>query len=413
VIKNPIFAPPQNLIPSKRRRRSAPPSAAKQLTDLLAALTKQSLPIDAEFVQVACEAMSMNSLAARLSDLGCFSRFCAKAQVIGLPASAATLMSYTNKLNDMGLSLASITRRLSSIAATHKLLALASATQPHQLRLRLQGLRRQRGTRQRQALALRLGQGIGQRPRTNRPTGLTLTALLAACGTDLQGLRDAALLSLGYDGGLRVSELTAVTVADLQVDPDDRSGLLFIPKSKTDQTGQGSYAWVSPDSVRRIEAWQAAADISSGLLFRRVHLTRTKADPGQAEILLRDLAYHAKVDSQRMQARPARAAKVAYTIGTEPLTRQGVCHIYRRVARQAVVQGHAAIDNGQLDATIAALSTHSLRVGLTQDLFAAGEDAGPVAQALRWTSPVTALRYARHLVPKSNAAARVLAKVRG
>src|SRR3546814_20466346 len=65
-----------------------------------------------------------------------------------------------------------------------------------------------------------------------------------------------------------------------------------------------------------------------------------------------------------------------------------------------------------LDHAIDALSTHSLRVGLTQDLFANGEDAGPIAQALRWTSPATALRYGRKLAPSSNAAARMLKGVR-
>ena len=66
-----------------------------------------------------------------------------------------------------------------------------------------------------------------------------------------------------------------------------------------------------------------------------------------------------------------------------------------------------------MKASIADLSTHSLRVGLTQDLFATGEDAGPIAQALRWTSTSTALRYGRKLAHAANATARMLRKVRG
>lgn len=34
-----------------------------------------------------------------------------------------------------------------------------------------------------------------------------------------------------------------------------------------------------------------------------------------------------------------------------------------------------------------------LRDGLTQDLFATGEDGVGIARALRWSSPTTALRY--------------------
>jgi hypothetical protein len=53
-----------------------------------------------------------------------------------------------------------------------------------------------------------------------------------------------------------------------------------------------------------------------------------------------------------------------------------------------------------------------LRVGLTQDLFAAGEDGVGIAQALRWSSPSTALRYGRKLAARSNVAARVLSRIR-
>lgn len=66
----------------------------------------------------------------------------------------------------------------------------------------------------------------------------------------------------------------------------------------------------------------------------------------------------------------------------------------------------------ELFEAIAALSTHSLRVELTQDLFAAGEDGAGIALTLRWSSPATALRYRRKLAVRSNAASRVLSKVR-
>ena len=87
--------------------------------------------------------------------------------------------------------------------------------------------------------------------------------------------------------------------------------------------------------------------------------------------------------------------------------------IIKHTARRAAEAGLVALFGPDLDVAIAALSTHSLRVGLTQDLFASGEDAGPIAQALRWTSTSTALRYRRKLAPAFNATARTLRKVRG
>ena len=61
------------------------------------------------------------------------------------------------------------------------------------------------------------------------------------------GLRDAALISLAYDAGLRFSELVAATVADLR-QVGDGSGRLEIVHSKTDQLGEGALAWLSPDT---------------------------------------------------------------------------------------------------------------------------------------------------------------------
>lgn len=81
-------------------------------------------------------------------------------------------------------------------------------------------------------------------------------------------------------------------------------------------------------------------------------------------------------------------------------------------AIQAVDLGFLELEPGTESEVIRSLSAHSFRVGLTQDLFAAGEDGAGIALALRWSSPTTALRYARELTVGSNAAARVLGRVR-
>lgn len=113
-----------------------------------------------------------------------------------------------------------------------------------------------------------------------------------------------------------------------------------------------------------------------------------------------------------MAAQPARIATAVYRIGEFALTPAAVRLIIKRTALAAADQGLVDLSGALLVAAIKSLSTHSLRVGLTQDLFANGEDAGPIAQALRWTSTATALRYGRKLAPSSNAAARMLKGVR-
>ena len=98
---------------------------------------------------------------------------------------------------------------------------------------------------------------------------------------------------------------------------------------------------------------------------------------------------------------------------TRPLTRQGVVAILRRRVLEAVDCGLVEVEPGMEGDTVRGLSAHSFRVGLTQDLFAAGEDGAGIALAVRWSWPTTALRYARELAVGNNAAARVLGKLRG
>jgi hypothetical protein len=106
-------------------------------------------------------------------------------------------------------------------------------------------------------------------------------------------------------------------------------------------------------------------------------------------------------------------ASTTFIVGDDPLTPAAVRLIIKRTARRAVGEHLVNLSGKEIDAAINGLSTHSLRVGLTQDLFASGEDAGPIAQALRSISTSTALRYGRKLAPASNATARMLREVRG
>lgn len=82
-------------------------------------------------------------------------------------------------------------------------------------------------------------------------------------------------------------------------------------------------------------------------------------------------------------------------LGTKALTRQGVVAILRRRVLRAIDSGTLELEGGVEGETPARSRAHSFRVGLTQDMFGADEDGSGVALALRWSSPTTALRYAR------------------
>src|SRR3546814_3664007 len=131
--------------------------------------------------------------------------------------------------------------------------------------------------------------------------GYALAAVRYAGGGVRKGLSDAVLLSLVYDVGLRVSELPGVEA--VHIDPQqDGSATLFIPFSKTDQEGEGAWAWLSAETMRRVGAWLEASGIEEGPLFRRVGVDRRRVRASDSETAL---------------------ARTTYSIGTAPLKRQG------------------------------------------------------------------------------------------
>ena len=391
-----------------RRKAGCAINRVTELTALIGNLVADGTAIDQLVYRKSLEARAPASVKALANDLACYASFCFRIRGPGLPASAAQIVAYLEDCEARRLSPATVSRRLATLAVVHGLLGVSSPTLAPVVRDALRGLRRRVSVRQRQAGPLRFGHGIG----ILAAPGFTLSALLEACPGTVMGLRDAALLSLGYDAGLRVSELVAIDCA--HVTPlEDGAGILDVARSKTDQEGRGAEAWLSPDTMRRIAAWQREAGMTQGPLFRRIAANRTKARPPRRAIRSDEVAWNAPYDPTQMTAQPARPATVAYLIGADALTPAAVRLIIKRTAKRAAEEGLVSLFGKELDVAIAALSTHSLRVGLTQDLFAAGEDAGPIAQALRWTSTATALRYGRKLAPAATATARMLGKVRG
>lgn len=375
----------------RRRSGSAPETVDERLTrTILEVLPADSVPLSELGFVTALGAMADNSKAAIAADLACYGVWCQQARRDALPAEPENLVRYLQMLEQRGYKPATLARRIASIATANRLVGLddghAQPTNTPMVRAALKAVRRRKGANQRQAAPLRLGSALD--PTVSK--GFTLAALLDACQGDLQGLRDAALLSLGYDAGLRVSEL--VLVEERHIEPqEDGSATLFLPSSKADQEKNGAWAWLSAETMRRVGAWLEASAIRDGPLFRRVGVDRRRARAGDD---------------------PEDQAHTTYSIGTASLTRQGVNLIYRRVALAAFHKGLVKLPVGKVVGAVKALSTHSLRVGLTQDLFAAGEDGAGIAQALRWSSPTTALRYGRKLAVRSNVAARVLSRLR-
>ena len=101
-----------------------------------------------------------------------------------------------------------------------------------------------------------------------------LIKVLAHLEPGLGGIRDRALLLVGYTGRLRRSEIAAFTLADLAW--VDEGAVLTLRRSKTDQAGQGRKVAIPKGShpetcpVTALRAWVEQAKISEGPLFRPV-----------------------------------------------------------------------------------------------------------------------------------------------
>jgi integrase len=98
---------------------------------------------------------------------------------------------------------------------------------------------------------------------------------------DLAGLRDRALLLLGFAGAMRRSELVALDLSDIERHP--KGIVVTIRRSKTDQEGRGKAKAIPHGRklgiVAALDAWMLAAKITSGPLFRGVRGIRVLAEP--------------------------------------------------------------------------------------------------------------------------------------
>ena len=187
------------------------------------------------------------------------------------------------------------------------------------------------------------------RARPTRPKqarGLSLAALRKLL--DVQpgtpwGLRNRALLSLGYDLLARRSEITALRSEDVSWRRDGTLEVI-LRRSKTDQSGRGRIAFTSSRSAELLSDWLEwrGGDIDPVFcaIYRGVAINR-------------------------------------------PLSGSTVKNIIKSSARAA------GYDQWVVDA----FSTHSLRVGAAQELLRRGHDSVAIMRAGGWRTPTILARY--------------------
>ena len=115
----------------------------------------------------------------------------------------------------------------------------------------------------------------GQAPRKKvAATATILRRLLGPIPGDLRGLRDRAMLLVGFAGALRRSELAAIRFEHLE--RTDRGIRLTLPQTKGDQADAVTVPLPYGDTelcpVHALDVWQKAAGLVEGAVFRRIWL---------------------------------------------------------------------------------------------------------------------------------------------
>ncbi|MFI6597177.1 tyrosine-type recombinase/integrase [Nonomuraea sp. NPDC050536] len=209
--------------------------------------------------------LAVNTRLAYARDFAAYAGWCEDSGRTSLPATAATLANYVAHLAAQDYAPSTIDRALACVLAAHEHAQLAKpATKA--ARLALRAYRRERAQQ-------------GRRPRRSPPITVDrLRAMITALPADTStGLRDRAILVLGFALMGRRSEITEVEIGDLAVTDDGLE--VFIPLSKTDQDAHGDTVAIPygshPDTcpVRVVRSWLAVLakhDITTGALFRPI-----------------------------------------------------------------------------------------------------------------------------------------------
>jgi integrase/recombinase XerD len=261
------------------------------------------------------------------SDTKIFVNWCDDQNLAPFPASVKTVCRFLEEqAPDRAPS--TVRRRLYAIRKAHRLLHLYDPTYDEDINLTFRRIRRAKRTRPKQAKGM------------TRPY---LDKFLAVQPDTPWGLRNRAMLLLGYELLTRRSELVALMSNDLET-LDDGTMRFIIRRSKADPFGQGRVAFTSPKTADAVQDWLAwrGPDINS--LFCPI--------------------YHGKAVNR-------------------DLSTTTVKRLIKSAAKTA------GLNSEEIDA----FSGHSLRVGAAQDLLCAGYDAAAIMRAGGWKSVNILGRY--------------------
>lgn len=234
-------------------------------------------------------AKAPNTLKAYRSDWLRFENFCQSAGFPSLPSTPATVAAYAAEAA-RSLKSNTIERHLTAISQAHQLAGYPNPVEDKLVRMVMAGIRRTKGIAQK-----------GKDPLSPQ----LLRKMLEIAPADLRGFRDRALLLVGFAGAFRRSELVGLRREDVSFTAEGLA--VTIPKSKTDQSGEGQIIGIPYGShpvscpVRALQTWLERSQITSGHLFPAIgrwdHISDKPLCDHQLAKIIKRLAAQAGLDS--------------------------------------------------------------------------------------------------------------------
>jgi len=199
------------------------------------------------------------------TDFRLFRAWCEAKGAAFLPALPETVAAFLAAEAGSGVKPSTLDRRVAAIRYAHRLAHLDTPTDSEAVRATVRGIRRTFG---------------GAKVRKVPAVAAKMKDMVATAPEGFAGLRDRALLLLGFAGAFRRSELVALDVSDIE---ETESGLrVTIRRSKTDQEGEGATIAIARGDVacpeKALRAWLDAAGIESGPVFRPINKAGTVAN---------------------------------------------------------------------------------------------------------------------------------------
>ena len=154
-------------------------------------LTKEYGRLDQRIKDYMAMALSPSTIKFYKIDLRIFAEFCTSMGAQAFPATPETVARFLAQQTDMGIKPATLTRRLAAIRMAHESKGYNNPTQHKGIKTVFKGIKREQGASQNKKAPA---------------TAERITAMIAHCPNTLIGLRDKALLLIGFAGAFRRSD---------------------------------------------------------------------------------------------------------------------------------------------------------------------------------------------------------------